>query len=158
MDITLIAAVLTGVFGLITGALVAYMGAILKFRKELEAEYDKDLRKERLRVYTNLWSRLDILARFDRPKPLTVTVMRELTESMRKWYFEEGGLYLSEGARGAYFSLKQTIQSIIENPDYQPDHLLGAEDSRRVLGLASTLRAQLTKDVGTRKSSPIADS
>jgi len=158
MDKNIIVVIITGLFGIISGALVAYLSAVLKFRKDLEAEYDKDLRNQRLKVYEQLWKCLQLVARYDRPKPLNASTLQELTVSMRQWYFEIGGLYLSEESRKTYFNLKDTIQEILQSTKYQAGELLDAEDSKKLIKQASLLRASLTKDVGTRKSSPIADS
>jgi hypothetical protein len=158
MNIDIVAALITGIFGIVAGALVAYVGAVVKFRKDLEAEYDKDLRSKRLESYKNLWKHLQLVARYDRPKPLNIQTITELTNSMRQWYFEEGGLYLSEAARETYFDLKKAIHKIMESNKYQTDELLDKNDHTDILEKASLLRASLTKDVGTRKSSPIADS
>lgn len=158
MNVDIVIALFTGIFGIVAGALVAYVGAVVKFRKDLEAEYDKDLRSKRLESYKNLWKYLQLLARYDRPKPLNIQTITELTNSIRQWYFEEGGLYLSEATRKTYFDLKKAIQIIIESNKYRTDELLDKKDSADILEKASLLRASLTKDVGTRKSSPIADS
>ena len=146
--------IVTALFGLASGALLTYF----KFRKDLEAEYDRDLRTRRLTVYAELWTHLKLLARYDRPEPLVEATLRKVTESMRDWYFDVGGLYLSEDARTAYFKLKGTIQALLDNPKYSHGAELDSTDSDTVLAQASLLRAQLTKDVGTRKSSPVADS
>lgn len=146
--------IVTALLGLISGALLTYF----KFRKDLEAEYDRDLRQRRLVVYEELWSHLKLLARYDRPKPLVQSTLRELTDAMRDWYFGRGGLYLSEGTRDAYFALKARIHGILGDAKYASDRPLDSTDAKAVLADASLLRAQLTKDVGTRKSSPVADS
>jgi hypothetical protein len=39
-----------------------YLAAVQKFRKELEAEFDKELRKERICAYLDLWPELQILS------------------------------------------------------------------------------------------------
>ncbi len=158
MNNAIVNAIITGLIGLASGAILAYLGAILKFRKELEAEYDKDLRNKRIEVYKELWSQLQLLARYDRPKPLNRKTLEKLTVAMREWYFETGGLFLSEESRKAYFDLKQGIKDILENSKYRADEALDLPDVEALVDKASLLRARLTKDVGTRKSSPIADS
>ena len=158
MNPNILVAIITGLFGIISGAFLAYLSAILKFRKDLEAEYDKDLRTHRLKVYEQLWNHLQFVARYDRPKPLNASTLEELTTSMRQWYFEVGGLYLSEGSRSSYFQLKSAIWELLNTPKYEAGEELDEEDRKRLLDQASLLRARLTKDVGTRKSSPIADS
>jgi hypothetical protein len=137
---------------------VAYVGALIKFRKDLEAEYDKDLRSKRIDVYKALWNPLQILARYDRPKPLTPRTLEELSVAMRKWYFEVGGLYLSEDTRKCYFNLKQRLQDVRDRATSAPDEEVNPSDQQVLLQAASLLRAQLTFDVGTRKTSPLADS
>ena len=50
---------------IITGAisiLGTYLAAIQKFRKDLEAEFDKELRKERISAYSDLWGKLKKLS------------------------------------------------------------------------------------------------
>ncbi|MCY7283750.1 MAG: hypothetical protein LH679_09965 [Cyanobacteria bacterium CAN_BIN43] len=71
MDSTIVIAIITGLFGIVSGVTLAYLGAVLKFQKDLEAEYDKDLRNRRIEVYKELWKPLQLLARYDRPEPLT---------------------------------------------------------------------------------------
>jgi hypothetical protein len=154
----LLSTLITGLIGVASGAILAYFGAVVKFRKDLEAEYDKDLRNRRLEVYKELWKHLKVLARYDRPKPLTPQTLDELSISLREWYFDVGGLYLSEHTRDIYFEIKKMIQGLLESDKYRPDQVLENPDSRLLLDKASLLRARLTHDVGTRKSSPIADS
>jgi hypothetical protein len=158
MDKTITVAIVTGLFGILSGVLLTYLGAVLKFRKDLEAEYDKDLRSTRIKVYQGLWNSLQLLARYDRPEPLNPKTLGKLSLEMREWYFQTGGLYLSEETRNSYFDLKETIRKVLDSPKYRPDDVLDPEDSQNVLHKGSLLRARLTQDVGTRRSSVIADS
>lgn len=132
----------------------------MKFRKDLEAEYDKDLRAKRIEVYKELWSHLGLLARYDRPKPLNRKTLKELTTAMREWYFQIGGLYLSEETRKAYFDLKEIIKNDLEGSDFRDDKEkeLASADLEKLIAQASLLRSHLTHDIGTRKTSAIADS
>jgi hypothetical protein len=50
---------------IITGSisiLGTYLAAIQKFRKDLESEFDKELRKERISAYMKLWQKLKLLS------------------------------------------------------------------------------------------------
>jgi hypothetical protein len=158
MNTEFVSDVVTALIGLVSGAILTYFGAVVKLRKELEAEYDKDLRSKRIEVYKELWSQLQLLARYDRPKPIKRKTLEKLTVAMREWYFEVGGLYLSEEARKDYFALKETIKDVLESRKYRADEVLDSPELDLLLEKASLLRARLTRDVGTRKSSPIADS
>ncbi|HAJ37901.1 MAG TPA: hypothetical protein DCL15_19700 [Chloroflexi bacterium] len=157
MESALLPPIITGLFGVLSGIAGTYLAAILKFRKDLEADYDRDLRSRRLDVYKKLWNHLQLAARYDRPKPLTLSTLEELTTAMRVWYFEEGGIYLSEPTRARYFELKEAIKQLLET-GRGADQELDDRDSQQLLKLASLLRSSMTSDVGTRKSSPLADS
>ncbi len=121
--------------------------------KILADEVDKDLRTQRLQVYEELWQKLQLLARFDLPQPLTPASLKDLSAAMADWYFKnKGGMYLSDESRPAYFDLKKGIESILERSAGQVDRPLDADESKSILDLASRLRTSLANDVGTRKS------
>jgi hypothetical protein len=151
---TIVVAVITGGFGILSGVLASY----LKFRNDLKAEYDKDLRNERIEAYQGLWHLLQYLGRYDLPEALTAELLKKLSEEMRDWYFGGGGLYLSEQSRTTYFKLKQVIKNILDNTEEDRwDALLDPKDSKLVLDQGHLLRDSLTHDVGTRKASALAD-
>jgi len=156
MNIGIWIPIFTGLIGLLTGVITTYLSAILKFRKDLEARYDQDLHQERLRAYNELWKRLEILTPHAPPKALTPETLRDLLVSLRQWYFELGGIYMSDKSRPTCIKLKSEIQHILTKQNLQEDIEVNAEDRERLQQEASRLRAQLAGDIGTRKSSPVA--
>jgi len=155
----IVVAIITGSFGLVTATAVAFLAATLKFRKDLEAEYDKDLRSRRIEVYKGLFHLLQFLARYDLPKSLSPRTLQQLSVAMREWYFEMGGgLYLTEETRTSYFALKKAIKNVVEKHDNVEESfevILDPRDSAEILKKGSDLRWHMTQDVGTRQSSPI---
>jgi len=117
-----------------------------------QANPDQNLRDRRLEVYEGLWQRLQLLARYDRPLPLTAASLKDLTVSMRDWYFNKGGLFLSEDSRPTYFKLKEDIEQTLKRHQEQPEEVLSEKEANSIVEAASRLRAQLANDVGTRKS------
>jgi hypothetical protein len=87
-----------GLVGSATAATIAaYAGTRHRIRAELESKYDAALRDLRLAVYPDLWGALEPLAKYAR-EPLgypTRDDILDLTATLRRWYFETGGLYLS---------------------------------------------------------------
>ena len=158
MDKTFAVALVTGVVSATIGALSAYVGAVVKYRREIEAEFDKGIRSERIRTYPELWKHLEVLARFDRPSTLDVRHIQTLSVAMRKWYFETGGIYLSEATRNSYFDLKALLQRDIDSVNLTADGPTEVVNAPELVAAASLLRAHLTKDLGSRRSSPVADS
>jgi len=125
------------VVGFALGLVSAYVGLYWKVRKELEAEYDKDLRTDRLHAYAALWKLLQPLAKYSPPGPLTPEALKQLSVALRQWYFEVGGLYMSTGTRDAYFALQ--------------DELISQSTSgEKAQEAGSRLRTATTRDVGAR--------
>jgi len=169
-------AIVTGVFAL----LAAVLGAFINFRKELEAEYDKDLRKLRIEVFKPLWRLLQPLAFYGPPGPVTYRKAEELSRDLRQWYYEVGGLFLSSrqpgagrfssiarprtaegGSRGPYFALQEALQEVVSRvrqADIPLNDPLPDADLTVLKANASALRTSLTLDVGTRRGSEVGAS
>ena len=145
------AELLKGLLGFLLGAASTYLGLYWRIRKELEAQYDKELRTERLKHYTELWSLTERLAKYSRPAPVTIAVLRLLSAELRDWYFKKGGLFMSQRTRDAYFALqdalKETIGASVRNDDYQ----LQEAEFEGIRKMGSRLRTAMTADVGSRK-------
>ena len=138
--------VLGAVLGLATGALLA----LLASRKRLEVEYDIELRKHRIEAYQALWKILEPLAYYSPPSAVTYAVASGLSQALRSWYFEVGGLFLSEESREAYFDLQKGLGGVIKEP-LDDDHVpLGSQRFERLRAIASKLRTASTQDVATR--------
>ena len=142
--------------GLISGAITAvvtYFATFSKARLELTIEYDKELRRSRLEAYKELWNKLKPLARYSPEKPLTYQIVKETSESLRHWYFDTGGIFLSRESREPYFALKQAMQDIIDHSELQKDKdkPLDAEWRKPLFDRGRVLREGLSNDVGTRR-------
>jgi len=109
---------------------------------------DPEVLRARRSHYEALYRILKPLARYDLPEPLSIEVLQQITIAMRDWYFDGGGLYLSNPSRKPYFDLKETIKLVRQDPRYDSAHLVLDEDSELLLKSASTLRAALRDDLG----------
>ena len=88
--------VIIGVVSALIGIIGTYLVAILKHRKDLEFKYDTDRREKRITQYSELWKLLQDLAKYAQPKELNYGDVGTLSGSLRQWYFEKGGLFLSD--------------------------------------------------------------
>jgi len=146
MSDAVVAAVTSGLASAVVAGALTYVTAVLKIRRDLAAQYDADLRRDRIAVYKQLWSKLEPLAKYAPAKALTCDDAHGLAAALRSWYFEEGGLFLSEPARNAYFGLQEALKTVSEHSKQRlPDPMLALLMER-----GSELRTQLTRDVGTR--------
>jgi hypothetical protein len=150
--------VLSLLTGLISGAITAvvtYFATFARARLDLTIEYDKELRQKRLEAYRDLWKRLKAMARYSPERPLTHQIVKDTSESMRDWYFDLGGIYLSRDSRGPYFALKQAMQDIIDRQELQQekDKPLDARWIKPLHERGTVLREALSNDIGTRRQS-----
>lgn len=132
--------------GLVTGI----VATAYKSRKDLEVQYDIKLREERIEAYKRLWEQLERLAYYAPPqKTLTHGVARELATALRTWYFEIGGLLMSERTREAYFDLQGALKSV-GDAGARADFALADPTASALKQLGSRLRTTTTDDVATR--------
>lgn len=146
--------VFVGVVSALLGALATYVFAVLKLRKELEYKYDTDLRDKRIPQYLALWMLLEVLAKYARPRQLTFEDLRQLSVSLREWYFQQGGLFLSDKSRDDYFALQDGITDVLAG-DFSPKAEVDEAIYETLRAKGSTLRTAMTQDVGTRKAPQI---
>lgn len=122
--VTVIAA-LIAVIGVIGTAVASTIAVMIKGRKDKEIaelkvgqdlliEYDKDLRSRRLICYEKLLNLMLPLAKYPEPDPLTYSKLTLLSINLRRWYFEAGGLYMSESTRDRYFDLQDGFKIVIQ--------------------------------------------
>jgi hypothetical protein len=149
--------VLQALLAFFLGAVSSYLGLYWKVKKELEAQYDKDLRAERLRVYATLWKLLEPLAKYSRSGPLSAASLQKLSVDLRQWYFGVGGLFMSERTRSTYFALQDELTQRMAIPREHLDHELSDQDFESIREKGSRLRTATTVDVGSRKEPLIHD-
>lgn len=141
---TVIVAIISGLIGFVPTFFTVYV----KVRKDLEFEYDKDLRKLRIEAYKDLWSTLSVMPKYWRPDPITYRDLQKLMANLQKWYFERGGFFFSEKSRKAYFDLMDGLTEKAKDSDASLDPKTEYEPLRE---LGSNLRNCLAADVGTRQ-------
>jgi hypothetical protein len=139
-------------FGL--GSAGTYLATQWKVRAELEGMYDQSLRDARIKVYQKLWRNLQPLAKYARPEPVTYQTLQQLSEDLRAWYFERGGLYFSGPARDAYFALQEALAQVHRDRDatVMPQSELDDATFETLRQRGSALRTAMAGDVGTRRS------
>ena len=146
---------LTGLVSAALTAIVTYYATRSKIRLDLTVEYDKEIRKKRLELYEKLWRLLKPFARFSPEEKPTYAIIKQTSEKMRDWYFDEfGGIYLSKESRKPYFYLKEYLQDVIDDENLKNNQTeLGKAQLNKLLDLGKQLRDSLSDDIETRKES-----
>lgn len=153
MPDTLQSVLIAGGAGIVSG-IITHFSTRAKVRLDLAAVYDKELQDSRLKEYKLLWAKLEPIAKYGRHGPLTTTQVQVVSTDTRVWYFQSGGIYLTERSRGPYFAMKKAIDLVIAPPpNATPAELQAALLS--VIDTGSALRTALSDDIGTKRMSRV---
>ncbi len=141
-----------GLISLATGIAGTYLGAILKFRNDLKAKYDDDLRKMRICAYRKLWELTEPFAIYSPPGLLTYDELKEMSSKKREWYFRTGGWLLSSNCRDSYFSFQKKIKEVLEiaTQNHKDSNRLDDTVLDDLKPKCSELRTSICKDIGMR--------
>jgi hypothetical protein len=141
--------IVSALAGILAGGFVTYATSRSQLRLEAEHAYDRTLRDMRLPHYQQLFHLTKNLPREFLEEPRRSELL-DFREQFHDWYFGEqaGGMFLSQEARDAYFTLQNELQSVAgrlsaDSERVRPDESAGLRKK------ASALRHQLTTDVGT---------
>jgi hypothetical protein len=113
-DCTLMLGIVTGASTLGAAAIasfVSYRIARWNIRKDLEVE----LRRQKLDAFKKLWAISQPLAKYGRAEPVTTETIAQLSQDLRRWYFEEGGMFLTDASRDKYFEFQESLQNAIKS-------------------------------------------
>lgn len=111
---------------------VTYSLGRWNIRKDLEVE----LRREKLHAFKKLWAISEPLAKYGRAEPVTPAVLAGLSQNLRKWYFEQGGMFLSDASRNKYFEFQESLQAAIGS------HTQGSEGTQVKAQVFESVRAK----------------
>jgi TIR domain len=107
-----------------------------------------ELQRERIAAYKELWRLTKLLPKWPRAKDVTYESLRELSASLRDWYFNEGGgMFLSRSSHTSYSALQDSLTAILVE---QPSESITDEHYDAVRELCSALRTRLARDLGAR--------
>lgn len=80
----------------------------------LDVPATAELQRERTAAYRGLWRLTKLLPKWPRSKDVNYEDLRELSGSLRDWYFTEGGgMFLSRTAHTSYAALQDSLTAIL---------------------------------------------
>jgi hypothetical protein len=133
----------------------ATLGRVTEAHKQLlqsSVEIDLDLRKRRLDVYPEIWKITEKLPRWPRAEGVSYQDLRELSASLREWYFNKGGMFLSRDTHHrAYSPLQDAIADLWKQGK---TGVLTEDDYEDIRNKCSTLRTFLASDILSRRQAP----
>jgi hypothetical protein len=69
--------------------------------------------------------------------------MEKLSRDVRHWYFSEGGMFLSDSSRDAYFAFQDALQMVIQGAASEKDKELDEGTREQIREKGSLLRTSL---------------
>jgi hypothetical protein len=138
------------------GALATWLGSVWKDRiartEAAAIQVDVDLRLRRIEVYKPLWELTAVLPRWPRDPDVTYERLLEFTESLRKWYFAGGGMYLSRTThKDGYYPLQQELERVLAQKKTGRLSHESPDDYGAIRDCCSTLRTHLATDIASRR-------
>ena len=119
-----------------------------KGSEPLDVPPTAETQRERIVAYRGLWKLTKLLPKWPRSKDVSFEDLRALSQSLRDWYFSEGGgMFLSRTAHTSYAALQDSLTAILVE---QPSGNITDEHYDAVRELCSALRSRLARDVGAR--------
>jgi hypothetical protein len=142
MSVALVTALAALISGLVTAAVTGWLAGREKVADEL--------REIRLRIYPPLWKRTSTLSRWPRTD-VTWAGLERFHLDLRRWYYDTGGLYLSENARARYGDVQELVAAHLDDNLRDPDGELPASVYDALMHSASSFRTALTEDLESRR-------
>ncbi len=133
------------------GGITAYLAVVWQTRYGAKRYIHEKIHDCRARLYPLAWKITGALPR--RPSSaLRFDELERIAADLEAWYYEEGGIYLSGGARRAFSAALDTLHSVMNSKDEEPT--LSPEQYAEVRGSCSTFRTWLTRDLLSRSRAP----
>lgn len=136
----------------LVGGVVSYLGAIIKNKLDMNRTIDNELREKRDKVYKYVWRRTGSLPRRPRLESVTYLDITNLMVDLGTWYYEEGGLYLSGGARRAFSATMDILERVRQNGN--ETDVLVESDYEEAREACSKLRSGLSQELLSRRAAP----
>jgi hypothetical protein len=165
---------IAGIIGGAVTLIVAIIGYLAKLRSDriierekhnyqleialrnLEAEYDKSLQKSRIDTYSELWTILWVWNKtffyaFDLN---TGEEIDKFNKSLLDWYYDKGGMILSERSNTAFLEATAKLKGIafLYSSDKAHTFKDNLAEWKSISNLLDKIRIEMIKDIGTRKS------
>ncbi len=132
------------------GAITATINGWLGGREKVV----EGLRTLRLHVYPSVWRRTSVLSRWPHTN-VSYAGLERLHLDLRTWYYNVGGLYLSENARARYGDLQELLAAHLRSVQGQPAAAISPATYADLSQVASVFRSALTEDLDSRRQRSI---
>jgi hypothetical protein len=145
----LVTTIISGLVGAFTGLLAAYV----KNRIDYQHEIRSDLWNKRYNAYTKIWKMTQAIPRWPKNDSLTYQQLVDLSVGFQEWYFNDGGILLSESGREKYGTMQEGITNILNHQKTERSSPVNEPDYNSALASCSQFRTAITSELLSRKIS-----
>jgi hypothetical protein len=138
------------------GAVVGFLSAVGKNYLDARRKVDEDLRTRRSSPYQELWNKTQSFQLWPRREAFYSEV-EEFQRQLASWYYDTGGMLLSNRGQRAYQRLQERLTPVIRvgremTDDKRNMTSIPEKDLTAVEARCRRLRAALTDDLLSRRS------
>ena len=160
MELVRIVVLSSGGAAAVVAGLAGWLGKVwfdrLLQSQKFVGDIDADLRKRRIDAYVPLWKLTSLLPQWPRATDVTYEQLQGLSQQLRTWYYEVGGIYLSRSThRDAYSKLQDALKQLGQA---SKSGVVSEADYNAVRLHCSRLRTFLANDIESRREGPILES
>lgn len=130
-------------------------GVMLKNWFDYKLMVYEELWKKRFDAYKVVFQISSALPLYPESVILSAEELKEVSEKLRDWYFDGGGMLLSNVSRDAYFDVQESIKNILK--DGKQNEFISSVDYDAVRNKFSTLRTEFSNDLMSRKRVKMLD-
>ncbi len=135
----------------LVGGLGGVIGALVKDLVAARMKTDEELRDLRTQVYKTLWKLTEVLPKWPRAD-VKYSDLLEFSGKLRRWYFGEGGMYLSRRCQRRYAALQDTLSMVLSSATGREAEPVSDPDYDAVRDRCSALRTEMTEDLLSRRT------
>jgi len=127
------------------------LGAMIKNWYDYKAMVYRSLWEKRYETYKRMFSLTGILPLYPEKAKVTYEQLIKAGKEMRDWYFEEGGLLLTEQSRHFYFEVQRKIREVVNTRTKESRSQYVTDDYDTMQQKFSDLRTEMTNDLMSRR-------
>jgi hypothetical protein len=142
---------LPAVVAVLVALISAVFGSVVRGAVDARIKTDEGLRTQRLEAYPPLWRLTGTLSQWPRTHPTWSDVGKIHTE-LRNWYYNVGGMFLSERSRDLYLDVQRLAAQLLEYRSEAMDAKVSDAEYESLRETCSLLRTYLALDLETRRA------
>jgi len=134
------------------GGILKHIFDSLKARRDYRFDSFAELNKIRWEAYRELWSISKLIPRWPRKEKVTLAELESTSVQLRDWYYDGGGILLTERAKSKYLKIQAELTKSIKDGEAKGSVEIDFDTYDYLHKVFSELRTELTIDLMSRET------